>query len=377
MDFKIAVIKGDGIGPEIIDATIPVLDNVAKEYGHRFKYEYLLAGGASINETGEPLPKKTVKKCKECSAVLLGAVGDPKWDSRPGDKRPEMAILGLREGLGLYANLRPAVVYDALAFASPIKQELIEGGIDILIVRELTGGIYFGKRGTEIIGEASSLGKFIDHLEGKRSIPPGRFAYDVEQYSEFEIHRIAVVAFEMAMKRDKRVTSIDKANILDSSRLWRAVVEETHVKYPEVKLDHMYVDNAAMQLIRDPKHFDVIVTSNMFGDILSDEASQITGSIGMLPSASLGDGSFGLYEPIHGSAPDIAGTDKANPLATILSAAMMLKYSFGLREEADAVEKAVIAYLAAGYRTPDIMADGMIPAGTKVCGELVADFIGK
>ena len=377
MDFKIAVIKGDGIGPEVIDATIPVLDKIAKEYSHRFKYEYFLAGGAALDNGGDPLPKKTVKKCKECSAVLLGAVGDPKWDSQPGDKRPEMAILGLREGLGLFANLRPAIIYEELAFASPIKSELTQGGVDILIVRELTGGIYFGKRGTEVIGEASGLGKFIDHLGGKKTLPPGRFAYDVEQYSEVEIKRIAVVAFEMAMKRSKRVTSVDKANILDSSRLWRAVVEETHVKYPEVKLDHMYVDNAAMQLIRDPRHFDVIVTNNIFGDILSDEASQITGSIGMLPSASLGEGSFGLYEPIHGSAPDIAGTGQANPVATILAAAMMLKYSFGLGEEADAVEKAVKTYLAAGYRTPDLMTDGMIPASTKVCGELIADFIGK
>jgi len=377
MDYRIAVIKGDGIGPEIVDATLPVLDKIAKEYGHRFKYEYLIGGGVALEETGEPLPKKTVKKCKESSAVLLGAVGDPKWDGLPGNKRPEMAILGLREALGLFANLRPAIVYDELSFACPLKTEIIEGGLDVLIVRELTGGIYFGKRGTEVIGETSGLGKFIDHLRGEKTLPPGRFAYDVEQYSEFEIQRIAKVAFEMAMKREKHVTSVDKANVLDSSRLWRAVMEETHVKYPEVKLDHMYVDNASQQLIKAPKQFDVIVTSNMFGDILSDEASQITGSIGMLPSASLGEGSFGLYEPIHGSAPKYAGLDKANPIATILSAAMMLRYSFGLGEEADAIEKAVGDYLAAGYRTPDIWTDGKIPTGTQNCGSLIADFVGK
>jgi len=377
MDYKIAVIKGDGIGPEIIDATIPVLDKVAKEYGHRFKYEYLLAGGAALNEHGEPLPKKTAKKCKESDAVLLGAVGDPRWDGQPSSKRPEAAILGLREKLGLFANLRPAMVYEELLFACPLKPEIIEGGLNILIVRELTGGIYFGKRGMEVIGETSGLGKFVDHLRGEKTLPPGRFAYDVEQYTEFEIRRIAEVAFEMAMKRDGHVTSVDKANVLDSSRLWRAVIEEVHVKYPDVRLDHLYVDNAAQQLIKAPKQFDVIVTSNMFGDILSDEASQITGSIGMLPSASLGEGRFGLYEPIHGSAPKYAGQDRANPVATILSAAMMLRYSFGLGAEADAVEKAVKGYLAAGYRTPDIMTDGMIPAGTQTCGSLIADLVGK
>ena len=375
MDFKIAVIKGDGIGPEIIEATIPVLEKIGSEYGHRFKFEYLLAGGAALDDCGEPLPKKVIKKCKNCDAVLLGAVGDPKWDSQPGDKRPEMAILKLREELGLFANLRPAMVYDELAFSSPLKAEIIQGGINILIVRELTGGIYFGKRGTEVIGETSGLGKFVDHLRGEKTLPPGRFAYDIEQYSEFEIKRIATVAFEMAMKRGKQVTSVDKANVLDSSRLWRAVMEEVHVKYPEVKLDHMYVDNAAMQLIRDPKQFDVIVTGNMFGDILSDEASQITGSIGMLPSASLGEGAFGMYEPIHGSAPNIAGMDKANPVATILSAAMMLRYSLNLSVEADAVEKAVSSWLSSGFRTPDIMADGMTPCGTKECGKQITDLL--
>ena len=377
MDYRIAVIKGDGIGPEIIDAALHALEKVAKEYGHRFRYEYLLAGGAALDAHGEPLPKKTVKHCKESDAVLLGAVGDPKWDGQSGDKRPEAAILGIREALGLFANLRPAMVYDELAFACPLKPEIIEGGLNILIVRELTGGIYFGKRGTEVLGEASGFGKFIDHLRGEKTLPPGRFAYDVEQYTEFEIRRIAAVAFEMAMKRKKHVTSVDKANVLDSSRLWRAVVEETHVRYPEVKLDHLYVDNAAQQLIKAPKQFDVIVTSNMFGDILSDEASQITGSIGMLPSASLGEGNFGLYEPIHGSAPKYAGMDRANPIATILSAAMMLRYSLGLGTEADAIEKAVNGYLAAGYRTADIMSEGKIPTGTEECGRLIAEYIGK
>ncbi|MDR3363370.1 MAG: 3-isopropylmalate dehydrogenase [Clostridiales Family XIII bacterium] len=377
MDYHIAVIKGDGIGPEIVDATIPVLDTVGKEYGHRFKYEYLLAGGAALDAGGDPLPKATVKKCKASNAVLLGAVGDPKWDSQPGGLRPEAAILGLREALGLFANLRPAMVYGELSFACPLKPEIIEGGLDLLIVRELTGGIYFGKRGTETIGEASGFGKLVDHLRGEKTLPPGRFAYDVEQYTEFEIKRIAHVAFDMAMKRGGHVTSVDKANVLDSSRLWRAVMEEVHVKYPEVKLDHMYVDNAAQQLIKNPKQFDVLATSNMFGDILSDEASQITGSIGMLPSASLGEGSFGLYEPIHGSAPKYAGSDIANPVATILSAAMLLRYSLNLGTEAAAVEKAVGDCLAAGYRTPDILTDGKIKVGTQECGRLVAGFVGK
>ena len=377
MEYRIAVIKGDGIGPEIIDATIPVLEKIGEEYGHRFIFEYLLAGGAALYAEGHPLPKETVKKCKNSDAVLLGAVGDPNWDSRPGDQRPEMAILGLREELGLFANLRPAMVYDELDFACPLKQEIIKGGLDILIVRELTGGIYFGKRGTEVIGETPGVVKFIDNFRSAKTLPPGRFAYDVEQYTEFEISRIAKVAFEMAMKRGRHLTSIDKANVLESSRLWRAVVEEVHANYPEVKLDHMYVDNATQQLIKNPKQFDVVVTSNMFGDILSDEASQITGSIGMLPSASLGDGRLGLYEPIHGSAPKYAGMDKANPVATILSAAMMLRYSLDKSEEADAVEKAVKGYLSAGYRTPDIMTDGKTPVGTRECGQRIAELVGK
>ena len=375
MDYKIAIIKGDGIGPEIVDATIPVLENVGNKFGHDFKFDYLLAGGAALDECGEPLPKETIDKCKESDAVLLGAVGDPKWDGQPGNKRPEAAILGLREALGLFANLRPAMVYDELSFACPLKQEIIEGGLDILIVRELTGGIYFGKRGTEVISEDVKSGVFVDCLRGEKEQRPGRFAYDVEQYSEFEIKRIARLAFEMSKKRAGHVTSVDKANVLDSSRLWRAVMEETKADYPSVALDHLYVDNAAQQLIKNPKQFDVIVTSNMFGDILSDEASQITGSIGMLPSASLGEGSFGLYEPIHGSAPKYAGLDRANPTATILSAAMMLRYSFGLGSEADAIEKAVEACLAAGYRTPDIMSEGKTLVGTKECGRLISELI--
>jgi 3-isopropylmalate dehydrogenase len=377
MDYKIAVIKGDGIGPEVIDATIPVLDAVAKAFGHRFKYDYLPAGGAAIDEGGDPLPKKTVKKARDADAILLGAVGGPKWDKGPADKRPEVAILNLRETLGLFSNLRPAIVYEELAFASPLKPEIVSGGVNILIVRELTGGIYFGKHGTEVIGEASGFSKLVDHLKGEKTLPPGRFAYDVEQYTEFEIKRIAKVAFEMARKRSGHVTSVDKANVLDSSRLWRSVVEEVHAGYPEVKLDHLYVDNAAQQLILDPKQFDVILTSNLFGDILSDEASQITGSIGMLPSASLGEGSLGIYEPIHGSAPGFAGLDRANPIATILSAAMLLRYSLDLASEAAAVENAVGDFLKDAYRTADILTEGKIPIGTAECGRRIAGFVHK
>ena len=376
MDHRIAVIKGDGVGPEVVDAALGVLDAVAKKYGHKFKSQQLLAGGAAIDEEGVPLPKKTLKEAKKTDAVLLGAVGGPKWDSQPGEKRPEQAILGLREELALFANLRPVSVREALVDASPLKAEIVSGA-DLLIVRELTGGIYFGSHGTEVIGEANAFGRFVDFLKKEKTLPPGRFAYDVEQYSEVEIRRIGELAFEMAMKRNKRVTSVDKANVLDSSRLWRQVMEEVRVKYPEVRLNHMYVDNMAQQLILDPKQFDVIVTSNLFGDILSDEASQITGSIGMLPSASLGDGTFGLYEPIHGSAPDIAGRDLANPIATILSAALMLRYSFGMLEEAIAVEQAVDGFLLAGNRTPDIYVEGMTKVGTAEAGRLIAERIGS
>lgn len=353
MNFKIALIPGDGIGPDVIAEAVKVLDKIGERYGHQFQYTSALAGGAAIDAAGECLPKETVDVCKNSDAVLLGAVGGPKWDDLPGDQRPERALLGLRKELGLFANIRPALLFDELAEACPLKPEIIEGGLDIVVVRELTGGIYFGEKG---------------HMVTEM----GRTAYDVEQYSEEEVRRIAVVAFDMAMKRNKRLTSVDKANVLESSRLWRSVVTEVARDYPEVELSHMYIDNAAMQLVRNPKQFDVIVTSNIFGDILSDEASMITGSIGMLPSASLAKGNFGMYEPVHGSAPDIAGQNKANPMATILSAAMMLRYTFGLSKEADAVEAAVKSVLAAGHRTADLVSPGQTPIGTKETGDFIA-----
>lgn len=356
MEYNIAVIRGDGIGPEVIAEATKVLDAIGARFGHTFNYHYVLAGGEAIDETGRCLPPETVATAKASDAVLLGAVGGPKWDTLPGDERPERALLGLRKELGLFANLRPAMVFDELAEASPLKPELIDGGLDIVVVRELTGGIYFGEKGF-------------------KDTEMGPAAYDVELYSEEEVRRIARVAFDMAMKRNKRVTSIDKANVLESSRLWRRVVTEVSAEYPEVELDHMYVDNGAMQLVRNPKHFDVIVTSNIFGDILSDEASQITGSIGMLPSASLTNGNFGMYEPVHGSAPDIAGTGKANPLATILSAGMMLRYTLGLTEEADAIDSAVRKFLSAGYRTADIYTPGTVSLTTTETGDKVASFI--
>ena len=356
MEYNIAVIRGDGIGPEVIAEATKVLDAIGSRFGHTFNYNYVLAGGEAIDETGRCLPPETVATAKASDAVLLGAVGGPKRDTLPGDERPERALLGLRKELGLFANLRPAMVFDELAEASPLKPELIDGGLDIVVVRELTGGIYFGEKGF-------------------KETEMGPAAYDVELYSEEEVRRIARVAFDMAMKRNKRVTSIDKANVLESSRLWRRVVTEVSAEYPEVELDHMYVDNGAMQLVRNPKHFDVIVTSNIFGDILSDEASQITGSIGMLPSASLTNGNFGMYEPVHGSAPDIAGTGKANPLATILSAGMMLRYTLGLTEEADAIDSAVRKFLNAGYRTADIYTPGTVSLTTTETGDKVASFI--
>ena len=352
MNYKIAVIPGDGIGPEVIAQTTRVLDEVGKKYGHTFDFTEVLAGGCAIDAVGECLPKETVDICRQSDAVLLGAVGGPKWDDMPGKERPEMALLGLRGQLGLFANLRPAMLFEELADACPLKPELVSGGLDIVVVRELTGGIYFGEKGI-------------------KETEKGTAAYDVEEYSEMEVRRIAKVAVAMAMKRGRKVTSVDKANVLESSRLWRRVVTEVAADYPEVELNHFYVDNAAMQLVRGPKQFDVIVTSNIFGDILSDEASQVTGSIGMLPSASLATGNFGMYEPVHGSAPDIAGQDIANPMATILSAAMMLRYSFGLLEEADAIEAAVKKVLADGYRTADIAKDGEDVIGTAKCGELI------
>lgn len=355
--YNIAVLKGDGIGPDVVAEAMNVLNCIGEKYGHSFHFNEKLAGGCAYDVYGEPLPDETLEACRNSDAILLGAVGGPKWDHLPANLRPEAgALLKLRSSLGLYANLRPAIIHKALSAASPIKTEIIGDSLDILVVRELTGGIYFGKRGTR-------TGKY------------GMEAFDEEAYSEFEVKRIAVQAFEAAMKRSKRVTSIDKANVLESSKLWRRVVTEVAKDYPEVELDHMYVDNAAMQLVRNPKHFDVIVTSNIFGDIISDEASQITGSIGMLPSASLADGAFGMYEPIHGSAPDIAGRDMANPIATILSAAMMLKFSFGLTEESQAIEDAVTKVLDAGYRTPDIFSADTKEVGTKEMGRLICEAI--
>lgn len=353
MNYQIAVIPGDGIGPDVVEQTLKVMDKVGEKFGHTFHYTKVLAGGCAIDATGTCLPQETIDICKASDAVLLGAVGGWKWDNLPGDQRPERALLGLRKALGLFANLRPALLFEQLADASPLKPEILAGGLDIVVVRELTGGIYFGEK-------------------GHRDTDLGPAAYDIEQYAEGEVRRIAKVAFDMAMKRSKHVTSVDKANVLESSRLWRRVVAEVAQDYPEVTLDNLYVDNAAMQLVRNPRQFDVIVTSNIFGDILSDEASQITGSIGMLPSASLAEGNFGMYEPVHGSAPDIAGQDKANPMATILSAAMMLRYTFGLGAEADAIENAVKSVLDQGYRTPDLYAGQGTQVGTAQMGDLIA-----
>ena len=356
MAYKIAVVPGDGIGPDVIEETLKVLDQVGSKFGHEFTYTTVLAGGAALDAFGIPLPAETLEICKNSDAVLLGAVGGLKWDTLPGNLRPEQALLGLRKGLGLFANIRPAILFDQLKDACPLKTEITEGGLDLIVIRELTGGIYFGEKG------------FKDTNMGKA-------AYDIEIYAEEEVRRIAIVGFETAMKRSKKLMSVDKANILESSRLWRSVVCEVAKDYPKVELNHMYVDNCAMQLVRNPKQFDVIVTSNMFGDILSDEASMITGSIGMLPSASLREGSFGMYEPVHGSAPDIAGQDKANPMATILSAAMMLRYSFGLAKEAEAVEAAVRKVLDQGVRTGDIMSPGMTLIGTKEAGRRIREAI--
>ena len=378
MNYKIALVKGDGIGPEVTDEAIKALDKIGELYGHTFEYDEKLGGGIAIDETGEPLPQDTIDACKKSDAVLFGSVGGPKWDDVAGHLRPEMAVLGLRKELGLYANLRPAIVFDELSDASPLKKEIIDGGLDILVVRELTGGIYFGPKSTEqIVAGEDSNDSIVNALTGDKgySFPDGTLAYDVELYTESEIRRIGITAFEMARKRGNKVTSVDKANVLESSRLWRKVIIELSKEYPDVELDHLYVDNAAMQLVRSPKQFDVIVTSNIFGDILSDEASQITGSIGMLPSASLADGNFGLYEPIHGSAPDITGQEIANPIAAILSAAMLLRYSLSLAKEADAIEDAVKNFLADGYRTPDIYGEGYTRVGTKDAGDLITERI--
>lgn len=352
MNYQIATVPGDGIGPDVIEQAILILDRIGAKYGHQFNYTEVLAGGAAIDEYGIPLPAETLATCQKSDAVLLGAVGGPKWDHLDGDLRPEQALLGLRGQLELFANLRPAIIYEALKDACPLKEEIIGDSLDIMVMRELTGGLYFGERGRR---------------EGKY----GPEAYDTMVYSVHEVERIAHRGFDIAMKRSKRVTSVDKANILESSRLWRETVIHVARNYPEVELNHMYVDNAAMQLVRDPKQFDVILTENMFGDILSDQASMITGSIGMLPSASIGEKRLGMYEPIHGSAPDIAGQDRANPIAMILSVAMMLRYSLDLEEAAKTIELAVEAVLNAGYRTGDIMSKGMKLVGTRGMGELI------
>ena len=360
MEMKIGVIKGDGIGPEIVDEAMKVLDRVAEIYGHALSYTQLLKGGASIDVNGVPLTDETLELAKGCDAVLMGSIGgDAKtspWYQLEPAKRPEAGLLSLRKGLNLFANLRPAVLYDELKGACPLKEEIADKGFDMMIMRELTGGLYFGNRST-------------------KSVDGVLVAKDELTYSETEIRRIAKRAFDIAMKRRKKVTSVDKANVLDSSRLWRKVVEETAKDYPEVVLEHMLVDNCAMQLVKDPSQFDVILTENMFGDILSDEASMVTGSIGMLASASLNETKFGLYEPSGGSAPDIAGKGIANPIATILSAAMMLRYSFDLDREAEAVEKAVVRVLKEGYRTIDIMSEGKIQIGTREMGDRICSFI--
>ena len=360
MELEVGIIKGDGIGPEIVEEAMKVLDKVGEVYGHTYRYKELLLGGASIDVHGIPLTDETVAEAKSCDAVLMGSIGgDAKvspWYQLEPNRRPEAGLLKIRKELNLFANLRPAVLYDELKGACPLKEEITEGGFDMMIMRELTGGLYFGNRKTE-------------EIDGVMT------ACDELTYNENEIRRIAKRAFEIAMKRRKKVISVDKANVLDSSRLWRKIVEEIAKEYPEVALEHMLVDNCAMQLVKDPKQFDVILTENMFGDILSDEASMVTGSIGMLASASLNDTKFGLYEPSGGSAPDIAGKGIANPIATILSAAMMLRFSFDLDKEADAIEKAVSQVLKDGYRTIDIMSEGKEQVGTAKIGDLICERI--
>ena len=350
MDMRIALIPGDGIGPDIVREGVKILNKTADLYGHRIEYTEVDAGGISIDKYGIPLTEDNLEKAKSADAVLLGAVGGPKWDSCPGNKRPERALLGLRSGLGLFCNFRPAVIYPELSDASPLKKEIISDGVDLLVVRELTGGIYFGEKGRN---------------------DDGTEAFDMMRYSKQEIERISRKAFESARKRRGHVTLVDKANVLETSRLWRETVSALAAKeYSDVELDFMYVDNASMQLVRNPRAFDVILTENMFGDILSDEASMITGSIGMLASASLREDRFGMYEPIHGSAPDIAGQNIANPIATILSAGMMLRYSFSLDKEADAIDSAVRSFLSDGYRTKDIASGGEW-VGTDEAGKII------
>ena len=356
MDKKIAVIRGDGIGPEIVNEAIRVLDAVAKKYNHNFEYTDVDMGGCAIDKWGEPLPKEMLEKCLASDSVLLGAVGGPKWDNVPGDKRPEKGLLALRGGMGLYSNNRPAKIWNQLSQASPLKESIVDKGIDFIIVRELIGGVYFGS-----------------HTTAEKDGEP--VATDIMEYSEHEIERIGRIGFETAMKRGRKLTIVDKANVLDTSRLWRKVMHRLSSEYPEVEYSDMLVDNAAMQIVKDPSQFDVIVTENLFGDILSDEASMITGSIGMIPSSSLGDTSCGLYEPIHGSAPDIAGQNKANSIGTILSAAMMCRFSFDMAKEADAIEAAVNKALDMGLRTGDIMQEGCTLVGCKEMGDAVLSYL--
>lgn len=351
---NIAVIRGDGIGPEIVAEALKVLNRAAELYGHTFNFRDADMGGRAVDKYGDPLPESELRKCLASDSVLLGAVGGPKWNDVPGPVRPEKGLLRLRAGMGVFSNNRPAKIWKQLADASPLKKEIVDKGIDFIIVRELTGGIYFGEHKTE-----------------------GGTAVDVLRYSEEEIERIGRIGFETARRRRGRLCSVEKSNVLDSSRLWKKVMHRLAPEYPGVELSDMLVDNCAMQIVKDPSQFDVIVTENMFGDILSDEASQITGSIGMIPSSSLGAGTRGLYEPIHGSAPDIAGTDAANPVGTILAGAMMLRFSFDMAKEADAIEKAVSDYLDAGYRTADIMSAGMKKTGCRECGDLIVNYLKK
>lgn len=356
MKKRITVLPGDGIGPEIIAEAVKVLERVCQKYGHSFEYSYVDIGGCCIDKYGVPITDEGMEKCKSADSVLLGAVGGPKWDSYPAAIRPEKALLAVRKELGLFANLRPTKLFAQLSDASPLKQEIVGNGIDLLIVRELTGGVYFGEKKTEEIN-----GELV--------------ATDIMPYSESEIERIGRVGFETAMKRNCRLASVDKANVLDTSRLWRKVMHRLSEEYPQVEYSDILVDNTAMQLIKNPTQFDVLVTENMFGDILSDEASMLTGSIGMMPSASLSSGTLGMYEPIHGSAPDIAGKNLANPLGTILSAAMMLRYSFDMPDEADEIENAVNRALDEGYRTGDIMNEGMKRVSCSQMGDIVASYI--
>ena len=351
-NYKITLLRGDGIGPEIVAEALKVMDAAGERFGYKMAYTDALMGGCAIDVTGVPLPQETIDSCLSFDAVLLGAVGGYKWDSLPGNLRPEAGLLGIRSSMKLFANLRPAKIYGPLKSACPLREDIVGDSMDIMVVRELTGGIYFGERGRKTVDGAEA-------------------AYDTEMYTVPEIERIARVAFDSARKRRKKVTSIDKSNILESSRLWRETVIRVAAEYPDVELNHLYIDNAAMQLVRNPKQFDVILASNIFGDILSDEASQVAGSIGMLASASLGEGKRGLFEPIHGSAPDIAGKGIANPLATILSGAMLLRYSLEEIQAADAVERAVEKVLEDGLRTPDIYTEGCTKVGTSQMGDAV------